>query len=135
MPVGIIESLDHEARGITRLEGKTVFVEGGLPGERVEYSCYRKKPTYEIARVDRVVERAREILHQLESGEDKGAGRPAALLDDLPLFRAAPAPAPVARAQPSAVEARLRDLNPDTITAREALDLVYELSAMLTDSA
>ena len=82
-----------------------------------------------------VVERAREILHQLESGEDKGAGRPAALLDDLPLFRAAPAPAPVARAQPSAVEARLRDLNPDTITAREALDLVYELSAMLTDSA
>ena len=55
MPAGIIESLDHEARGITRLEGKTVFVEGGLPGERVEYSCYRKKPTYEIARIDRVV--------------------------------------------------------------------------------
>jgi 23S rRNA (uracil1939-C5)-methyltransferase len=40
----------------TRLEGKTVFVEGGLPGERVEYSCYKRKPTYEIARVDRVVE-------------------------------------------------------------------------------
>ena len=56
MPTGIIESLDHEARGITRLEGKTVFVEGGLPGERVEYSCYRKKPTYEIARIDRIVE-------------------------------------------------------------------------------
>jgi len=55
MPVGIIESLDHEARGITRLEGKTIFVEGALPGERVEYSCYRKKPTYEIARVDRVL--------------------------------------------------------------------------------
>ena len=56
MPTGIIESLDHEARGITRLEGKTIFVEGGLPGERVEYSCYRKKPTYEIARIDRIVE-------------------------------------------------------------------------------
>ena len=55
MPAGIIESLDHEARGITRLEGKTVFVEGALPGERVEYSCYRKKPAYEIARVDRVI--------------------------------------------------------------------------------
>ena len=55
MPVGIIESLDHEARGITRLEGKTVFVEGALPGERVEYSSYRKKPTYEIARVDRIL--------------------------------------------------------------------------------
>jgi 23S rRNA (uracil1939-C5)-methyltransferase len=56
MPAGIIESLDHEARGVTRLEGKTVFVEGGLPGERVEYSCYRKKPTYEIARVDRIID-------------------------------------------------------------------------------
>ncbi len=51
MPVGLIESLDHEARGITRLEGKTIFVEGALPGEHIEYSSYRKKPTYEIARV------------------------------------------------------------------------------------
>jgi 23S rRNA (uracil1939-C5)-methyltransferase len=49
MPSGIIESLDHEARGITRLDGKTVFVEGALPGERVEYASYRRKPTYELA--------------------------------------------------------------------------------------
>ena len=28
MPTGIIESLDHDARGITRLDGKTIFVEG-----------------------------------------------------------------------------------------------------------
>ncbi len=55
MPVGIIESLDHEARGITRLEGKTVFVEGALPGERVEYASYRKKPTFEIASVERIL--------------------------------------------------------------------------------
>ena len=56
-----------------------------------------------------------------------------ALLDDLPLFRAAP-PAPPAPAQPqpaSAVEERLRGLNPDEMTAREALDLVYELRGML----
>jgi 23S rRNA (uracil1939-C5)-methyltransferase len=55
MPTGIIESLDHEARGITRLEGKTIFVEGALPGERVEYSSFRKKPTYEVARMDRLL--------------------------------------------------------------------------------
>ena len=49
MPVGIIESLDHEARGIARLEGKTIFVDGALPGETVEYASFRKKPSYELA--------------------------------------------------------------------------------------
>ena len=55
MPTGIIESLDHEARGITRLDGKTIFVEGALPGERVEFVSYRQKPTYEVARTERVL--------------------------------------------------------------------------------
>ncbi|MDQ5946515.1 MAG: rRNA (uracil1939-C5)-methyltransferase [Pseudomonadota bacterium] len=55
MPTGIIESLDHEARGITRHEGKTIFVEGALPGEEVEYSSFRKKPTYEIAQATRIL--------------------------------------------------------------------------------
>ena len=54
MPIGIIESLDHDGRGITRLDGKTVFVEGALPGERVEYASYRRKPSYEVARVLRL---------------------------------------------------------------------------------
>jgi len=55
MPVGIIESLDHEGRGITRLDGKTIFVEGALPLEEVEYSSYRKKPSYELAQTTRVL--------------------------------------------------------------------------------
>lgn len=55
MPIGLIESLDHDARGVTRLEGKTVFVEGALPRERVEYKSYRCKPTYEVAQVTRVI--------------------------------------------------------------------------------
>jgi 23S rRNA (uracil1939-C5)-methyltransferase len=49
MPIGVIESLDHEARGITRLAGKTIFVDGALPGETVEYASFRKKPKYELA--------------------------------------------------------------------------------------
>ena len=49
MPIGVIESLDHEARGITRLEGKRVFVDGALPGETVEYASFRRKPNYELA--------------------------------------------------------------------------------------
>lgn len=49
MPIGIIESLDHEARGIARQEGKAIFVDGALPGETVEYASFRRKPNYELA--------------------------------------------------------------------------------------
>ncbi|KAB2921943.1 MAG: 23S rRNA (uracil(1939)-C(5))-methyltransferase RlmD [Dechloromonas sp.] len=49
MPIGIIESLDHEARGIARQDGKTIFVDGALPGETVEYASFRRKPNYELA--------------------------------------------------------------------------------------
>lgn len=49
MPVGVIESLDHEARGIARQDGKTIFVDGALPGETVEYASFRRKPKYELA--------------------------------------------------------------------------------------
>jgi len=50
-----IESLDLEARGIARLEGKVVFVEGALPGERVQAAAVRRKPSYEIARTTAVL--------------------------------------------------------------------------------
>lgn len=55
MPTGLIESLDHEARGITRLDGKAIFVDGALPGEVVEYASYRKKLSFELAHLVRVV--------------------------------------------------------------------------------
>lgn len=46
-----IESLDQEGRGVTRRDGKMIFVEGALPGERVTVSVYRKKAAYELATV------------------------------------------------------------------------------------
>jgi len=49
MPLAHIESLDHEGRGVAHVEGKTIFIEGALPGEEVEYSSFRKKPSYEQA--------------------------------------------------------------------------------------
>jgi len=55
MPTGIIESLDHEGRGVARLDGKTIFVEGALPGECVEYASYRRKPSYEVAQTLRIL--------------------------------------------------------------------------------
>jgi DNA mismatch repair protein MutS len=74
-----------------------------------------------------VVTRAEEVLVALEKGEQSGAVT--RLADDLPLFAAAPArPAGgVARAAESDVEKALAAVNPDELTPKQALDLVYEL--------
>lgn len=58
MPQARIESLDQEGRGVAHCDGKTIFIEGALPGETVEYSPYRRKPTFELATVSRVVKEA-----------------------------------------------------------------------------
>ncbi|MDR2244476.1 MAG: 23S rRNA (uracil(1939)-C(5))-methyltransferase RlmD [Burkholderiales bacterium] len=50
-----IESLDQEGRGIARLDGKTVFVEGALPGETVVAQILKRKPSWELARTERVL--------------------------------------------------------------------------------
>lgn len=55
MPQVLIESLDNEGRGIAHADGKVIFIEGALPGEVVEYSSYRRKPSYEQAQATRVV--------------------------------------------------------------------------------
>jgi 23S rRNA (uracil1939-C5)-methyltransferase len=55
MPLALIESLDHEGRGVAHVDGKTIFIEGGLPGEQVEYSSFRKKPSYEQATLTKLL--------------------------------------------------------------------------------
>jgi 23S rRNA (uracil1939-C5)-methyltransferase len=54
----IIESLDHEGRGIAHADGKVIFVEGALTGERVTYSSYRKKNNYEQAKVEQILKQS-----------------------------------------------------------------------------
>lgn len=54
----IIESLDHEGRGIAHAEGKVIFIDGALTGERVTYSSYRKKPSYEQAQVSQILKQS-----------------------------------------------------------------------------
>ena len=78
-----------------------------------------------------VIERAKVVLEALESGEREGGSRQKTLIDDLPLFRAIPAPAPKATQKPSAVEAALKEVLPDELTPMQALRLVYELKEML----
>ncbi len=80
----------------------------------------------------RVVDRAKVVLEALEKGERDGPGRQKVLIDDLPLFRAAPVAAP--RGKTSAVEEKLKEVHPDTLTPIEALQLIYELREMTKPS-
>jgi DNA mismatch repair protein MutS len=81
-----------------------------------------------------VVSRAEEVLAALEKGEQSGAV--SRLADDLPLFAAAPArPAGgMAKHQESEVEKALGDVNPDELSPREALELLYALRRRLPRS-
>jgi len=54
----IIESLDHEGRGIAHADGKVIFIEGALTGERVTYSSYRKKNNFEQAQVEQILKQS-----------------------------------------------------------------------------
>ena len=78
-----------------------------------------------------VVARAKVVLEALERGEREGGANRKALIDDLPLFSATPAPT-LAKAKPSAVEDRLKEVLPDDLSPREALDLIYELRGLLS---
>lgn len=46
-----IESLDQEGRGVAHVEGKVIFIEGALPGEKVTYQTTRNKPSYEVGKL------------------------------------------------------------------------------------
>lgn len=50
-----IESLDLEARGVARRDGKVVFVAGALPGERVLATINRRKPSFDTATTQQVI--------------------------------------------------------------------------------
>lgn len=79
---------------------------------------------------DGVLHRASEVLHALEQSDQ--TGRSAKLVDDLPLFSlAAPAKPGAANAPPSAVEAALKTADVDALSPKQALDLLYQLKALL----
>ena len=44
----VIEDLSHDGRGVTHIDGKTVFVEGALKGEEVSFIYAEKKRSYDV---------------------------------------------------------------------------------------
>jgi 23S rRNA (uracil1939-C5)-methyltransferase len=56
LPRTRIESIDHEGRGVTHLDGKVVFVDGALTGELVDFESYLRKGSHELALTRHIVE-------------------------------------------------------------------------------
>jgi DNA mismatch repair protein MutS len=72
-----------------------------------------------------VVTRAEEVLRALEEGKE--GHRPLARIDDLPLFSPAAPPPP----KTSKVEDALKSIEPDALTPKQALEVLYELKKKL----
>ncbi len=78
-----------------------------------------------------VVERAKAVLHQLEAGEM--AGKAERLIDDLPLFSAIVRREEPKKSRDNPALLALASVNPDELTAREALDFIYRLKDLASN--
>jgi DNA mismatch repair protein MutS len=83
-----------------------------------------------------VVERATQVLHSLEQGGEGGQGvaqgqKMAALSDELPLFSTIQAKISAPLAEPSKVDKEMSTINPDELSPKEALELIYHLKGLM----
>ncbi|RUM94971.1 MAG: 23S rRNA (uracil(1939)-C(5))-methyltransferase RlmD [Thiothrix sp.] len=51
-----IESMSHDGRGVTHLDGKAVFIDGALPGERVRFRYTAKSRKHDQGRVEEILD-------------------------------------------------------------------------------
>ena len=56
MTEAVIESIDQEGVGIAHVEGKVVFIEGGITGERVVYAPRRSRGNFDLGTVTHVLQ-------------------------------------------------------------------------------
>ncbi len=123
-----LEGLENATVAVKEWEGEVIFL------HEVRKGAADRSYGVQVARLaglpDAVVERARVVLEALEKGEREGGTAQKALIDDLPLFSAAPSTPANARPASSAVEERIKKACPDELTPKQALDLVYELKAL-----
>ncbi|MCI4662664.1 MAG: DNA mismatch repair protein MutS [Neomegalonema sp.] len=122
-----LPGLSNATVAVREWQGEVVFLREVIPG------AADRSYGVQVARLagmpQAVVARARDLLERLESGQDSPAIRAQKLVDDLPLFSAVTAKEK--EEQEAAPLLRLRALDPDAMTPREALDALYELKGLL----
>lgn len=57
-----ITDLTHDGRGVARIEGKTVFVSGALPGERARIRLVKRSRHFDEARIEELLVRSPERI-------------------------------------------------------------------------
>ncbi|MFK7939601.1 MAG: DNA mismatch repair protein MutS [Roseovarius sp.] len=123
-----LDRVDNATVAVKEHEGDVIFL------HEVRKGAADRSYGVQVAKLaglpEQVINRARVVLDALEKGEREGGSAREALIDDLPLFAATPQ-APAATKVESEVEDRLKSVLPDELTAKEALDLVYELRKLL----
>jgi DNA mismatch repair protein MutS len=123
-----LDGLSNATMAVKEWEGEVVFLHEVRPGAADR--SYGVQVAKLAGLPASVIARAQSVLEALEKGEREGPER-TTLIDDLPLFSVKPATEPENPAAPQPLESLLRDVHPDTLSPREALDLVYALKETL----
>ena len=123
---GKLTGVENATVTVKEWEGEVIFL------HEVREGAADRSYGVQVARLaglpQTVVDRAKMVLEALEKG-DRDGGKQAALIDDLPLFRAVPSPP--AKPQRNVVEDRIKDISPDELSPIEALRLIYDLKSLL----
>lgn len=121
---GKLDGVDNATVTVKEWEGEVIFL------HEVRKGAADRSYGVQVAQLaglpEAVIARARVVLEALEKGEREGGATQKTLIDDLPLFSVSPT-APPQQAKPSLVEEQLKNILPDELSPREALDLLYKL--------
>ena len=123
---GKLDRVENATVAVKEWQGEVIFLHEVIKGAADR--SYGVQVAQLAGLPNTVVDRARMVLEALEKGERENGSGAKALIDDLPLFAMAPsAPPKQAVTAPSQVDALLRDVQPDELTPRDALKLIYQL--------
>lgn len=127
---GKLDGVDNATVTVKEWEGEVIFL------HEVKKGAADRSYGVQVAQLAGlpapVIARARIVLEALEKGEREGGVTQKTLIDDLPLFSTTPV-APRAPVKESAVESLMKEILPDELTPREALDLIYKLKEAAKD--